>query len=1548
MSRQESETNVPNNLANGGRLFSGRIAGLLISGMLFQSLPSYAWKVSTHIGSVNETLEEFSATGPSPITQDGAANTVRFSDPVTGRTLSIAITEKDAYKAITLYPEYFRAGIVGPDAFPDPITGQTYEHGNETPLAWKLLKEVDAPNIPDKSETKEKFEDRRTPSQYRAIDYAMAMLDFLNDRYQSSKTVSAVERGQIIAFIIGYIGHCVGDGFAHTWVNEKVHGAWSYTSGSGVFGVFSEEIKHVVLEDFVDNRLPGYLENTDGSKGGLMNKMSLSAPVEFLDAFYSARSKNYPALREMGNKNGDFDAFYEYFKNVDQFHGGPIYNFFNMQQAIGDGAIYKWTGADTYLQFFEDWDPVVNNSAIRTVMNIVDIPGQIVEPIEDFLEGDLLNWITMGWLDCDIGSGKTGIESFYDMWDYVGRLKIRLHNWGLMSDVVEANWQRMSQCTAENAAKLKGGDYVVVDPATHIFKDACAELARAPFTTDRNNPRALYASSLQTDGGPFELEFLADMKTAFLGEGVGDPEDPDYKTFEQANKHRSIGGNVDRLSKYLYDQAFLMDELFGAVFAGGGGRGFLDHACKLSRDDAKRRCLELKLKPLLYTYRSAKCLIAVAEKEAECLRQWGRHWQDCNDKAREVCKYAPGAYIPPIPRFCVRLGCCGYSYKVCTPATSGFYTPIYDGCTYAGYAACGVATTVEEAWCATIETGFDFGMCKLDAVYDLVTEWDVVDKFMDPVEEACDYIDASRDLLAEFRALQEDREKLKEYLRKLGLPVETIDKLKRIGELVTDKLREKPDHYGLNMVFLEEDLRQDPVYLLALQDAVIAKTAEVTAGMAPGPAKDEALYALDQFGEFIAAIKDDPYQDEEKLIYLDPFYRRKMNESIERLTTIPPAPSFDNSKESPAVVAIQNKIATLITDIQANPAKYENQADRDVLAAQINALEAELKAAKPTHDAHDKIDNSMAQLQAYVDCVPSRQEMRTMNTESVKLIDDAGSIADNWSLIPSVEARIAALSRIDDGKCYGTREKRDVLLDAMKDLKVFLEASRSRAEGVPNVRFNNFSLVRSGFDNLVEGALESTILENLLALDVLPNIPGPTATKVMAETGYNFAVDFDPFYNTVQGLKLAPLTGKSDVEKLFKDKGMRLNYEGKPVDLPWTDNASLYSDICKDLKNNGSMNVYCDVLTSNDDPNCFGCKFPDGAIPPHDPERGAFLETSLEPQNVGGSNEWIRRRGIVAYDGNGRNPVNTNFLMASTQQARTSLYENIFRVSKCLTTITTQPKSARVSAGNDVTLTVAATGTPGQTLAYQWRKNGAPITGQTGTSFQITGFQAADNGKYTAAVSDPCGVQISNEAELLVCKDLVVTSHLSGATLLVGSKYVLQVATEGEDARTYSWTKDGYSIPGDGPVLKIDKFSVSDAGVYTVTISQTCDGVVTTASSTATLLNGTELCQSRPYTPNAILNCFVRTEGPQTRIRFDEQTVMGPGDVLNIFDMGGRLVKTYSGSQAKGVSFIYPSKILLVQIISDSGPTNPAEGYRIESVETVGKGIISWLKRLIF
>ncbi len=160
-------------------------------------------------------------------------------------------------------------------------------------------------------------------------------------------------------------------------------------------------------------------------------------------------------------------------------------------------------------------------------------------------------------------------------------------------------------------------------------------------------------------------------------------------------------------------------------------------------------------------------------------------------------------------------------------------------------------------------------------------------------------------------------------------------------------------------------------------------------------------------------------------------------------------------------------------------------------------------------------------------------------------------------------------------------------------------------------------------------------------------------------------------------------------------------------------------------------------------------------------------------------------------------------------------------------TITAQPVAATVCAGDTATFSVSATGATN----YQWRKNGAAISGANAATLIINNAQPGDAGAYTVDVVNTCGTVSSNAATLIVNTAPVISAQPASQMLCAGGTATFSVTATG--ATGYQWKKDGSFIAGaTGTTLTISNAQAADAGGYTVEASNGCG---TTASATATL-----------------------------------------------------------------------------------------------------------------
>lgn len=125
-------------------------------------------------------------------------------------------------RSIQQHPKAFMAGVLGPDAYPDLITGQVTTH----------------PGIPGDWQTS----------------------DWLRHIYGQAK------EGPELAFAAGYLTHAASDVFAHSYVNAYAGDIFVLKDERAV------ERRHFVLEKYIDSKLPGFA----------FDRRELEPPAEFV------------------------------------------------------------------------------------------------------------------------------------------------------------------------------------------------------------------------------------------------------------------------------------------------------------------------------------------------------------------------------------------------------------------------------------------------------------------------------------------------------------------------------------------------------------------------------------------------------------------------------------------------------------------------------------------------------------------------------------------------------------------------------------------------------------------------------------------------------------------------------------------------------------------------------------------------------------------------------------------------------------------------------------------------------------------------------------------------------------------------------------------------------------------------------------------------------------------------------------------------------------------------------------------------------------------
>ena len=167
--------------------------------------------------------------------------------------------------------------------------------------------------------------------------------------------------------------------------------------------------------------------------------------------------------------------------------------------------------------------------------------------------------------------------------------------------------------------------------------------------------------------------------------------------------------------------------------------------------------------------------------------------------------------------------------------------------------------------------------------------------------------------------------------------------------------------------------------------------------------------------------------------------------------------------------------------------------------------------------------------------------------------------------------------------------------------------------------------------------------------------------------------------------------------------------------------------------------------------------------------------------------------------------------------------------------IVTQPLSQSVVAGVTVNFTVVAAGD--LPLTYQWRFNGVPITGATGTTLTLASVRADQSGDYSVVVTNPYGTATSANATLSAKTAPSVVTQPQSLTVLKGTNATFSVTPGGDGPFTYQWRFAGVNLASatNNP-LTLTNVQTNQAGLYSVVITSPY-GVITSSNATLTVLD---------------------------------------------------------------------------------------------------------------
>ena len=216
-----------------------------------------------------------------------------------------------------------------------------------------------------------------------------------------------------------------------------------------------------------------------------------------------------------------------------------------------------------------------------------------------------------------------------------------------------------------------------------------------------------------------------------------------------------------------------------------------------------------------------------------------------------------------------------------------------------------------------------------------------------------------------------------------------------------------------------------------------------------------------------------------------------------------------------------------------------------------------------------------------------------------------------------------------------------------------------------------------------------------------------------------------------------------------------------------------------------------------------------------------------------------------------------------------------------------QPNSLTLQVGGGVTLTAGAAG---NSLQYQWLKDGAPL-GVNTPSLKLENVQATDAGQYVCVVSNAGGQVRTNPVTVRISATLVppppaIATQPADTTATRGDAASFFVAATGANL-LYQWLKNGAIMPGaNRAALIIPNAQVADTASYTVVVSN-ASGSITSRAARLLVVSAMVATAVSPH-PSANNLC---PDTPLT-ITFNEPPLLGRSGRIRLSNSRGQLIDT--------------------------------------------------------
>ena len=271
--------------------------------------------------------------------------------------------------------------------------------------------------------------------------------------------------------------------------------------------------------------------------------------------------------------------------------------------------------------------------------------------------------------------------------------------------------------------------------------------------------------------------------------------------------------------------------------------------------------------------------------------------------------------------------------------------------------------------------------------------------------------------------------------------------------------------------------------------------------------------------------------------------------------------------------------------------------------------------------------------------------------------------------------------------------------------------------------------------------------------------------------------------------------------------------------------------------------------------------------------------------------------------------------------------------------ISSQPAAQSVMEGQPASFNVLGMGMP--PLTYQWRKNGATISGATSPGYTTPATAITDNGAiYTATVSNSQDSITSNNAVLSVTSNTPsITTQPTAQSVGLGQAATFSVAVTGAATLAYQWRKNGTNISGaTSSSYNLANASQSDHNALFSVVVSNSYGTVTSSNALLKISGGVNAASACGYTNTSTStdphlpyqwhiknnNLYFASNTPAAGIGIDlcmgglwAAAITGSGVTVNVVDSGLEIGhEDLSGNVLAGKSYNF--------VTGSTNPTNSA------------------------